>query len=60
MIRNNCLKYRELEQNEVSGSVVYSTKTHLNIISADCDITVTADNNVGMYSYRQVYVLEQK
>ena len=41
--RNNCLKYRDLDLNEVSGSVAYSTKAHVEIILADGDIVVTVD-----------------
>ena len=44
----NCLKYHELQLHEVSGSLAYSTKAHVDIISADGDI-VTADNNIGIY-----------
>ena len=47
--RNNGLKYREIELNEVSGSVTYNTNAHVDIIPADGDIVVTADNNVGIY-----------
>ena len=44
----DCLKYRELELNEVSGTVSYRTKAHINIVPADGDIVVTADNKVGI------------
>ena len=47
----DCLKYRELELNEASGSVVYRTKAHVDFILTDGDIVISADNKVGIYSY---------
>ena len=38
--KQECLKYRELELNEVTGSASYRTKAHSNIIPADGDIVV--------------------
>ena len=46
--KQECLKYHELELNEVTGSASYRTKAHSNIIPADGDIVVTADNKVGI------------
>ena len=38
--KQGCLKYHELELNEVTGSALYRTKAHSNIIPADGDIVV--------------------
>ena len=46
---HDCIKYRELELNEVTGTAAYRTKAHLNIVPADGDIVVTADNKVGLF-----------
>ena len=46
--KQECLKCRQLELNEVTGSASYRTKVHSNIIPADGDTVVTADNKVGI------------
>ena len=43
--RNICLKYCALELNEVSGSAADRTNAHMDIIPADGDTVVTADNS---------------
>ena len=45
---HDCIKYRELELNEVTDTAAYRTKAHVNIVPADGDIVVTADNKVGL------------
>ena len=42
---HDCIKYRELELNEVTGTAAYRNKAHVNIVTADGDIVVTADSN---------------
>ena len=43
--KQECLKYRELELNEVTGSASYRTKAHSNIIPADGDIVVALNRS---------------
>ena len=50
---NDCLKYLELELDEVSDYVSYRTRSHLNTIPADGDV-VTADNKVGIYRTKKI------
>ena len=43
--KQECLKYSELELNEVTGLASYRTKAHSNIIPADGDIVVALNRS---------------
>ena len=43
--KQECLKYRELELNGVTGSASYRTKAHSNIIPADGGIVVALNRS---------------
>ena len=49
--QTDCLKYGDLKLNEVPGSIAYRTKAHVNVITSDGDIVISADNKVVIYHY---------
>ena len=38
--QTDCMKYHELELNEVTGSVAYGAKAHVNVIPSDGDTVI--------------------